>query len=42
MWFDDLKYIFDSLHNLNTAQGFSANSRAFIFQEVISGDGINL
>ena len=42
MWPEDLEHIFGRLHNLNTAHGFAANSRPFIFQEVIVGDGIEM
>lgn len=40
MWAEDLEYIFSRMHNLNTNHGFPANSRPFIVQEVIVGDGI--
>lgn len=42
MWPEDLEHIFGRLHNLNTAYGFASNSRPFIFQEVIVGDGIEM
>lgn len=42
MWPEDLEHIFGRLHNLNTAFGFASNSRPFIFQEVIVGDGIEM
>lgn len=42
MWPEDLEHIFGRLHNLNTAHGFASNSRPFIFQEVIVGDGIEM
>jgi alpha-amylase len=35
MWPQDLQVIYGRVKNLNTAFGFTANSRAFIFQEVI-------
>ncbi|KAG5678093.1 hypothetical protein PVAND_007795 [Polypedilum vanderplanki] len=40
MWAEDLEYIFSRMHNLNTNHGFHANSRPFVVQEVIVGDGI--
>ncbi|KAL7047287.1 hypothetical protein ACKWTF_002858 [Chironomus riparius] len=42
MWPEDLEHIYGRLHNLNTAQGFASNSKPFIFQEVIVGDGIEM
>lgn len=36
---DDLKAIFNRLHNLNTSFGFAENSKAFIVQEVIDLGG---
>lgn len=35
MWPSDMGEIFKRLHNLPTAHGFAANSRPFIYQEVI-------
>ncbi|KAH9643672.1 hypothetical protein HF086_006148 [Spodoptera exigua] len=35
MWPSDLRVIYDRLHNLNTAHGFPANARPYIYQEVI-------
>lgn len=35
MWPTDMTAMFEGLHNLNTSHGFSANSKPFIFQEVI-------
>nr|AAL92553.1 alpha-amylase [Bibio marci] len=39
MWPTDLAAIYSRLKNLNTAHGFSVNSRPFIFQEVIDLGG---
>nr|XP_039258180.1 alpha-amylase-like isoform X1 [Styela clava] len=39
MYPGDLQVIFDSLSNLNTAKGFPAGSRAFMFSEVIDQGG---
>lgn len=35
MWPADLKAIYDSVKNLNTAHGFTEGARPFIYQEVI-------
>lgn len=35
MWPEDMKEIFNRLGNLNTTHGFAANSRPFVYQEVI-------
>ncbi|XP_039956551.1 alpha-amylase-related protein-like isoform X1 [Bactrocera tryoni] len=32
---EDLKFIYDSMHDLNTAHGFPHNARPFIYQEVV-------
>ncbi|KAL5288356.1 Amy-d.2 family protein [Megaselia abdita] len=42
MWPNDLRVIYGSLKNLNTAHGFPPNSKPFIVQEVIDlgGEGI--
>ncbi|XP_046616877.1 alpha-amylase 2-like [Neodiprion virginianus] len=39
MWPEDLEVIYNSLDDLNTDQGFDADSRPFIFQEVIDYGG---
>ncbi|XP_031350055.1 alpha-amylase A-like [Photinus pyralis] len=39
MWPKDLEFIYGKLKNLNTSFGFSPNSRAFIYQEVIDLGG---
>lgn len=39
MWPADLRVIYDRLHNLNTAHGFPANARPYIYQEVIDYGG---
>jgi len=31
---DELKLIYDAMHNLNTAAGFAANTKPFMFNEV--------
>jgi len=35
MWPQDLEVIYNRVRNLNTAFGFAAGTRPFIFQEVI-------
>lgn len=35
MWPEDLRIIYDRLHNLNTDHGFPPNARPYIYQEVI-------
>ncbi|XP_068620034.1 alpha-amylase 2-like [Battus philenor] len=39
MWPQDLRIIYDRLKNLNTAHGFPANARPYIYQEVIDYGG---
>ncbi|XP_041985036.1 alpha-amylase 2-like [Aricia agestis] len=39
MWPEDLRIIYDRLHNLNTAHGFPENARPYIYQEVIDYGG---
>lgn len=39
MWPHDLQAIYNRLHNLNTAHGFPANARPYIYQEVIDYGG---
>lgn len=39
MWPADLRVIYDRLRNLNTAHGFPAGARPYIFQEVIDLGG---
>nr|ACL14798.1 alpha-amylase [Ephestia kuehniella] len=39
MWPEDLRIIFDRLHNLNTDHGFPANARPYIYHEVIDYGG---
>lgn len=39
MWPGDLRIIYDRLNNLNTAHGFPANARPYIYQEVIDYGG---
>jgi len=35
MWPGDLRIIYNQLRDLNTAHGFAAGSRPFIYQQVI-------
>lgn len=41
MWPEDLKQIYDSVNDLNTAFDFPPNSRPFIYQEVTQGGAVS-